>query len=106
LAGDPLFVKHPTMSAQDGYCPNCGAEVPSDAKACPQCGSCEETGWSEKAKYERIDVDYDDAFDYDSFVDEQFRGGKSRRKSTTQWAWTIVAILLIALFVKYYFNIF
>jgi uncharacterized membrane protein YvbJ len=94
------------MSAQEGYCPNCGAEVPPDAKACPECGSCEETGWSDQAKYERIDVDYDDAFDYESFVDEEFGGGKTRRKSPMQWIWAIVAILLIALFVKHYLRIF
>jgi len=94
------------MSAQDGYCPNCGADVPPDAKACPECGSCEETGWSDQAKYERIDVDYDDDFDYESFVDEEFGGGKTRRKSPMQWIWAIVAILLIALFVKHYLRIF
>ncbi len=31
-------------------CPNCGAEVPINAKACPECGSDEETGWSEAAQ--------------------------------------------------------
>src|ERR1041384_1119375 len=30
-------------------CPNCGAEVPRQAKACPECGSDEKTGWSEEA---------------------------------------------------------
>jgi uncharacterized membrane protein YvbJ len=32
-------------------CPNCGADVPTKAKACPECGSDEDTGWSEEAKY-------------------------------------------------------
>ncbi len=32
-------------------CPNCGAMVPANAKACPECGSDEETGWSEAACY-------------------------------------------------------
>ena len=30
-------------------CPNCGADVPSGAKACPECGADEQTGWSETA---------------------------------------------------------
>ena len=30
-------------------CPNCGAEVPRNSKACPGCGSDEKTGWSETA---------------------------------------------------------
>lgn len=32
-------------------CPHCGAEVPFDAKVCPECGSDEHTGWSEGADY-------------------------------------------------------
>ncbi len=35
-------------------CPNCGAEVPPSAKACPECGSDEKTGWSEKARYDHL----------------------------------------------------
>jgi len=30
-------------------CPNCGTVLPSDAKACPECGADDETGWSEEA---------------------------------------------------------
>lgn len=32
-------------------CPHCGAKVPTHAKACPECGSDKETGWSEEAGY-------------------------------------------------------
>jgi hypothetical protein len=32
-------------------CPNCGAEVPLKALACPTCGSDKETGWSDAARY-------------------------------------------------------
>jgi uncharacterized membrane protein YvbJ len=39
-------------------CPHCGAQVPSGATACPECGSDNETGWSEAA-------DYDDLLLYD-----------------------------------------
>jgi len=35
-------------------CPNCGAEVPSKAKACPECGSDEKTGWSEETLYDGL----------------------------------------------------
>ncbi len=30
-------------------CPNCGADVPRNAKACPGCGADEKTGWSDSA---------------------------------------------------------
>ncbi|MCP4373978.1 MAG: zinc-ribbon domain-containing protein, partial [Deltaproteobacteria bacterium] len=35
-------------------CPNCGAEVPSKARACPECGSDENTGWSEETMYDDL----------------------------------------------------
>lgn len=35
-------------------CPNCGADVPIKAKACPECGSDQETGWSEAAQYTHL----------------------------------------------------
>jgi uncharacterized membrane protein YvbJ len=40
-------------------CPQCGAVVPSDAEACPECGSCDETGWSDDAAYDGLDLPTD-----------------------------------------------
>ncbi len=37
-------------------CPNCGAEVPLKALACPECGSDENTGWSEDTMYDELDL--------------------------------------------------
>ena len=37
-------------------CPNCEAEVPSKALACPECGSDEKTGWSEDTMYDCLDI--------------------------------------------------
>jgi zinc-ribbon domain len=42
-------------------CPNCGADVPLKAKACPACGSDRETGWSEAAQYMHLLPDRGDA---------------------------------------------
>ena len=93
------------MSAEppiDGYCPHCGAEVPEEALACPECGSCSETGWSTKASYDRIGVDSDDeAFDYEGFLEEEFGDGRPARRSAMQWVWAIVAFLLLVLLLKY-----
>jgi hypothetical protein len=36
-------------------CPNCGAEVPMKALACPECGSDDRTGWSEDTLYDGIE---------------------------------------------------
>jgi hypothetical protein len=89
------------MSYHDGYCPNCGEEVSVDAKVCPGCGSCDETGWSEGAKYERIGVSHDDTFDYDAFVQDEFEDQPRRRSSSLQWVLLIVSLLLIALMLKW-----
>ncbi len=41
-----------------GYfdCPNCGSEVPIKARSCPDCGSDENTGWSEDTIYDGLDL--------------------------------------------------
>ncbi len=37
-------------------CPNCGTEVPLKALVCPECGSDENTGWSEDTMYDELDL--------------------------------------------------
>ncbi|MDR4509530.1 MAG: hypothetical protein MRJ65_15100 [Candidatus Brocadiaceae bacterium] len=37
-------------------CPNCDAEVPRKATACPECGSDKNTGWSEDTLYDGLDL--------------------------------------------------
>jgi hypothetical protein len=37
-------------------CPHCGYEVPDGALACPDCGSDDETGWSETAYVGGLDL--------------------------------------------------
>jgi uncharacterized membrane protein YvbJ len=37
-------------------CPVCGEAVQADALACPGCGSDDETGWSEEAAYDDLDL--------------------------------------------------
>ena len=81
-------------------CPNCGADVPPKAKACPECGACEDTGWAEEAGYESTHLE-EDEFDYDEFVAREFgEGGRPRRKSL-HIIWVIVALLLILFFLTH-----
>lgn len=64
------------MAQPTFICPHCGAPVPRDASACPECGSDERTGWSEEA--EDFDPDLpegyseDGDFDYDEYVRKEF----------------------------------
>ena len=75
-------------------CPHCGTRVPARAKACPECGADESTGWSEAAREEPLDLPAEN-FDYAEFTKREFEGepAKSPRLS---WFWWLVALLLVA----------
>ncbi|HNQ89673.1 MAG TPA: zinc ribbon domain-containing protein [Verrucomicrobiota bacterium] len=72
-------------SSAPDTCPQCGADVPAGAAACPECGSCAETGWSEQARYDALDLP-DEAFDYDEFTRREFGGG---RRVGGRWRWLV-----------------
>ncbi len=75
-------------------CPVCGEDVPRNARACPECGADEETGWKEDAvDTGGLDLP-DDEFDYDQFVADEF-GGKPKR-SGKEWLWWVAAVLVLA----------
>lgn len=73
-------------------CPQCGEDVPRNARACPECGADEQTGWKEDS-YVTDGVLPDDEFDYDKFCDEEF--GSGPRKQGLQWLWWAVAVILL-----------
>jgi hypothetical protein len=68
-------------------CPICGTEVDMDAVVCPECGSDDETGWSE-------DTAYDGLYLYDDELDSTPRESSNSRP----WLkYLIPAIVLITL---------
>jgi hypothetical protein len=75
-------------------CPNCGAGLPPKARACPQCGSDETTGWSEQARYDGLNLP-DENFDYGKYVKREF-GGEKLKPRGVHWIWWLVAIGLAA----------
>ena len=77
-------------------CPNCGASVPRNAKACPECGSDEETGWSDAAETEGLALP-DENFDYDDFVKKEF-GSKGPVPRGIKWYWWVIAVILVVAF--------
>ncbi|HEX5400555.1 MAG TPA: zinc-ribbon domain-containing protein [Verrucomicrobiae bacterium] len=76
-------------------CPNCGAEVPPNARACPECGSDETTGWSETAYTSSLGLP-DEEFDYDEFVKEEFGAGRAKPHGLS-WVWWVTGLLLAVL---------
>jgi hypothetical protein len=77
-------------------CPNCGAELPPNAKACRECGSDHHTGWSETARHDGLDLP-DEEFDYEDFVQREF--GQEKRSPVPRglhWFWWLAAIAVAA----------
>ncbi len=83
-------------------CPNCGAVVPHNAKACPECSADEKTGWSDSAYAGNLGIP-EDNFDYDQFVREEF-GGKKVKPRNLHWVWWITALVLALLFLFCFFQ--
>jgi hypothetical protein len=81
-------------------CPNCGAEVPPNARACPACGSDHETGWSERAEAQNLGLP-DTEFNYEDFVREEF-GEKDSAGRPLPWFWWVVAAALLLSLLAYF----
>jgi ribosomal protein L40E len=77
------------------YCPSCGAEVPPRARACPECGADEHTGWSERAQAQRLDLP-DEEFDYAEYVGREFGGRPLRRRGPQRLWWVVACLVLLA----------
>jgi len=81
-------------------CSNCGADVPRKAKACPECGACDNTGWANEAGYESANLK-EQEFDYDDFVVREFGDGGRPRAKKLHFIWVLVAVFLILFFLAY-----
>ena len=79
----------------------CGEEVPANAKACPECGACDKSGWSEELHASGLNLS-DEDFDYEKFVSEEFEGGA--KKSATQWVWLAVGVILFLILIAFLLN--
>jgi len=82
-------------------CPNCGALVPRRAKACPECGADEKTGWSDTAHADNLGIP-DENFDYNEFVKDEFGGHVKPRG--IHWLWWLTSLLLVVLFLFFWFR--
>jgi hypothetical protein len=81
------------MTMAPEICPNCGAEVPRKAKACPECGSSEETGWSEDAYATGLELP-DDTFDYNEYLKREFNQADPLKKQF-KWYYLVAAAVVI-----------
>lgn len=91
------------MPSPPETCPNCGAEVPCNARACPGCGADENSGWGEDAQ-QATTADLglpDQDFDYDEFVQREF-ARPSPKPQGLHWVWWLTGILLLVVVVLFW----
>ena len=91
-------------------CPHCGHDVPIDALACRECGSDNETGWSEGADVwdAGIPGGYgpEEDFDYDEFIDQEMPRHQTHSpgKALKRWGWSVLVAIVALAFVSYMLN--
>jgi hypothetical protein len=82
-----------------GECPACGAMVHRGARACPDCGADDRSGWRDDAAHDGLDLP-DGSFDYAAFVREEFGRGPARPRGVAP-LWWITGLVLVVLLVWY-----
>jgi len=83
-------------------CPHCGASLPPNAAACPECGSDKQTGWSEAAEHGGLDLP-EESFDYNEFVSREFEN-KSPVPRGLHWFWWLIGLALVAALVLFWLR--
>jgi hypothetical protein len=73
-------------------CANCGATIPRGAKACPECGADERTGWRDTDVYDGLDLPDDGR--------RNEAGHRSRNRSDRDvnglaWYWWCIGVAVI-----------
>ena len=87
------------MESDDDYmsCAHCGAVLDVNATFCRECGSSHSDGWREEADV-RADG-FEDEFDYESFVADEFSTSGVNRQTPVFWRWIAIGLLtLLGLF--------
>jgi len=72
-------------------CPVCGAAVPRNARACPECGADERSGWNtDDTRYDGLDLP-EEVFD-----DARSPARRPVRRGTNPLWFVVAAVLLVA----------
>ena len=78
-------------------CPVCGAEVPPNARACPECGADERSGWNEdETEYDGLDLP-EDAFATDEMTDISERKPRLSPKGV-MIMWLVIGAVMAIVF--------
>lgn len=78
-------------------CANCGATIPRGAKACPECGADERTGWRETSVYDGLDLP-EETFVERGGSAQPPRGRDVARVNGVPWFWWAVGVGVLLVF--------
>lgn len=68
------------------------------SRACPHCGSDEETGWRTDGSEAGFGADQEEDFDYDQYIEREFPQQEGRQPAPkTQITWVLLALALAGL---------
>lgn len=70
-------------------CANCGASIPRGARACPECGADERTGWRETSIYDGLELPGDD---------DETSAPSRRSVNGLAWYWWAAGVLILLAF--------
>jgi hypothetical protein len=80
-------------------CPVCDADVPDDAKACPNCGACYDSGWRDDDYDTPEEIDYDILDLPDEVLDDEDRRARDARNVKRiippKWRWVALALVVM-----------
>ena len=81
----------PRDPAPPAECAQCGADIPPRARACPECGADERTGWREQSIYDGLDLPEPDT--------DASATSSPRRSGHLAWYWVVTFVALLLLLV-------
>lgn len=79
------------------HCAICGADIPPLARACPECGADDRTGWREQSIYDGLDLP-EETFDHEGHAEREFAGSLPRKGKPLFW-WIVTVIMLVVVVV-------
>lgn len=74
-----------TSPGDDFVCPHCGEELPKGSKFCPECGSDENTGWSDDTYLDGVSLP-------DDIEDDEDLSPDPDTAPPVRWGMALVAI--------------
>lgn len=80
-------------------CPVCGASVPPNSRACPECGADERTGWNEDdTRYDGLDLP-DSAFEDNARPVNRPAARSTPQPNGIPLFWWVVSLGMLALLI-------